>query len=144
MQFASALRVAFVAFIALVGSSLAAHADGGTISFRVFKGGWIIGGQAGSGTLVFHGRRYPLSIGGLSYGLTFGGAEAYFHGTVSHIRDPRDVSGVYGAAGAGGTIIHGAGAVVLTNQKGAVLSLSGRQTGLMINADVSGLAITVK
>ena len=140
----SALRAALIAFAALIGATSIASADGGTISFRVFKGGWIIGGQAGSGTLTFHGRRYPVSIGGLSYGLTFGGAESFFHGTVSHINSPYDVSGVYGAAGAGGTIIHGAGAVVLTNQKGAVLSLSGRQTGLMINADLSGLAITVK
>ena len=32
----------------------------------------------------------------------------------------------------------------LTNQKGAVLELSGRQVGLMTNADLSGLAITLK
>ena len=35
-------------------------------------------------------------------------------------------------------------AIVLTNQKGAVLELSGRQVGLMANADLSGLAITLK
>jgi hypothetical protein len=33
---------------------------------------------------------------------------------------------------------------VLTNQKGAVLELSGRQTGLMVNLDLSGLALTIK
>jgi hypothetical protein len=33
---------------------------------------------------------------------------------------------------------------VLTNQKGAVLELSGQQTGPMANADRSGLAITLK
>jgi hypothetical protein len=31
-----------------------------------------------------------------------------------------------------------------TNQKGAVLELSRRQVGLMANADLSGLAITLK
>jgi hypothetical protein len=35
-------------------------------------------------------------------------------------------------------------AIVLTNQKGAVLELSGRQVGLMANVDLSGLAITLK
>jgi hypothetical protein len=35
-------------------------------------------------------------------------------------------------------------AIVLTNQKGAVLELSGQQVGLMANADLSGLAITLK
>jgi hypothetical protein len=33
---------------------------------------------------------------------------------------------------------------VLTNQKGAVLELSGYQTGMMANADLSGLAITLR
>ena len=32
--------------------------------------------------------------------------------------------------------------IVLTNEKGAILELSGRQTGLMVNADLSGLAIS--
>ena len=35
-------------------------------------------------------------------------------------------------------------AIVLTNQKGAILELSGRQVGLMVNADLSGLAITLR
>ena len=71
-------------------------------------------------------------------------AKAVLSGTVSHIRRASDVEGVYGAASAGGAIIHGAGTVVLKNDKGAVLELSGRQTGLMVNADFSGLAITLK
>ena len=42
----------------------AAWADSGGISFRVLKGGWVIGASGGSGTLVFHGQRFPISIGG--------------------------------------------------------------------------------
>jgi len=38
----------------------------------------------------------------------------------------------------------GARAIVLTNQKGAVLELTGQQVGLMANADLSGLAITMR
>ena len=38
----------------------------------------------------------------------------------------------------------GARAIILTNQNGAVLELSGRQVGLMANADLSGLAISLK
>jgi len=33
---------------------------------------------------------------------------------------------------------------VLSNQKGAVLELTGQQVGLMANADLSGLAITLQ
>jgi len=48
------------------------------------------------------------------------------------------------AAGAGLAVGGGTRAIVLTNRKGAVLELSGRQVGLMANADLSGLAITLK
>ena len=66
------------------------------------------------------GRTYPLSIGGLSYGFTFGGSQTNLHGRVSNIFRPSDIEGVYGAAGAGATVIRGPQAIVLTNQKGAV------------------------
>jgi hypothetical protein len=65
-------------------------------------------------------------------------------GRVSNINSPSDIAGVYGAVGAGLAIGGGARAIVLTNQKGAVLELSGQQVGLMANVDLSGLAITLK
>ena len=87
---------------------------------------------------------YALSSGGLDYGLVFGGSKTVLRGRVSNIYRPSDVAGVYGAAGAGLAVGGGARAIVLTNQKGAVLELSGRQVGLMANADLSGLAITLR
>lgn len=143
-----ALRLcsALVALSALVGLGLpsVAYADSGTIRISVLKGGWFIGASGGSGTLTFHGRRYPLSIGGLSAGLVFGASQTYLSGTVSNIRRPSDVAGVYGAAGAGAAVGRGVGAIVLSNEKGAVLKMQGRQTGLMVNADLSGLAISLR
>ena len=146
MRFSSGLRTGLIALMAIVGASVssAAYADSGSIQFKVIKGGWVIGGSAGSGTLYFQGRAYPLSIGGISYGIVFGGSETWFRGSVSNIRRPSDVAGVYGAAGAGAAIGGGAQAIVLTNQKGAVLNLTGRQVGLQINADLSGLAISLR
>src|SRR5215813_9303276 len=88
--------------LAVTGPGLAtggAYADSGSVRFNVIKAGFVIGGSAGRGTLVFHGRRYPLSIGGVSYGFTFGGSATDFVGRVSNIRRPSDVNGVYGAAG---------------------------------------------
>jgi hypothetical protein len=139
----SILRAALVALLAFAGVS-AARADEGTISLVIYKAGWIIGGSGGSGVLNFHGRRYSLSTGGIDYGLVFGGSKTILRGRVSNIYRPSDVAGVYGAAGAGLAVGHGARAIVLTNQKGAVLELSGYQTGLMANADLSGLAITMR
>jgi hypothetical protein len=138
-------RTALIALIAMVGASFSslAHADEGWIRIRVVKGGWFIGASGGGGTLTFHGQRYPLAIGGLSAGLVFGAAETWLQGRVSNIYRPSDVAGVYGAGGAGLAVGRGVGAIVLTNEKGAVLELSGRQLGLMANADFSGLAISL-
>jgi hypothetical protein len=146
MKMSSAIRVALLALTAFAGATLssASRADEGTVSLVIYKAGWIIGGSGGGGTLNFRGRSYALSTGGLDYGLVFGGSKTVLHGRVSNIYRPSDVAGVYGAAGAGLAIGGGARAIVLTNQKGAVLELSGRQVGLMANADLSGLAITLK
>jgi lipid-binding SYLF domain-containing protein len=146
MQISRRFRAGLIALIAIAGASFssAVYADGGSISIRIFKAGFVIGGSAGSGALVFHGRTYPLSIGGLSYGFTFGASETRFHGTVSNIRRPSDVEGVYAQAGAGVAAGRGAQAVVLTNQSGAVLTLAGEQAGLIVSADLSGLALSLK
>jgi hypothetical protein len=144
MRFLSRFRGALVALLTSAGISSVAHADSGTIWIWELKGGWFIGGSAGAGTLLFHGRNYPLSIGGVSAGLVFGGSETTLYGYVTNIRSPSDVAGVYGGVGAGAALVVGARAIVLRNQKGAVLRMSGRQVGLIANADLSGLAISLR
>jgi hypothetical protein len=67
------------------------------------------------------------------YGPVFGGSKTMLPGRVSNIYRPSDIA-----------VRGGARAIVLTNQKDAVLELSGRQVGLMANADLSGLAITLR
>jgi hypothetical protein len=127
-----------------IGFAGSARADSGTVRFSVYKAAFFVGGSGGDGTLTFHGRRYPLSIGGISGGIAFGASKTYFQGRVTNIRRVSDVSGVYGAAGGGGALIKGAQAIIMTNDKGARLELTGKQVGLQINVDVTGLAITVK
>jgi peptidoglycan/LPS O-acetylase OafA/YrhL len=150
MRASSRFRAALIAVIALVVTGLSsaaptpALADGGTISFSVFKGGWFVGASAGQGVVRFHGQIYPISIGGVSAGLVFGGSQTTFHGTVSNIRSPYDVAGVYAAVGAGGAVGIGAQVITLQNEKGAILTLSGRQIGLQVNLDLSGLSISLK
>jgi lipid-binding SYLF domain-containing protein len=141
------IRAGLVGLIAIVGATVpsATFADGGVIRFSVFKAGWFLGGSGGTGILTFHGRQYPVTIGGLSAGLVFGASETHFVGTVSNIFSPSDVAGIYGAAGAGGAIgPAGAGTIVLANEKGAVLSLRGRQVGLIANLDLSGMAVALR
>ncbi|AGB69786.1 MULTISPECIES: hypothetical protein [Rhizobium] len=146
MNISSGFRSVAVAAIAAagIGFASAAHADSGTVRFSVYKAAFFVGGSGGEGTLTFHGRKYPISIGGISGGLAFGASKTYFQGTVRNIRRARDVAGVYGAAGGGGAVGKGAQVIVMTNDKGAKLELTGRQVGLQVNADISGLSVTMK
>ena len=146
MRAFSALRISLIALAAFAGIAFApvAYADEGRISFSVIKAGFVVGGSAGSGTLTFQGRRYALGIGGLSYGFTFGASETRFHGTVSNIHRASDVTGVYAAGNVGAAVGVGAQAIVLTNQHGAILTLSGSSVGAIVSADLNGLVITVK
>jgi hypothetical protein len=145
MRILSAIRASVIVLLVLATTTFVpAYADGGTIFFRVIKAGIIVGGSGGSGTLVFHGRHYPIGIGGISYGFTFGASETRFSGTVSNIRGPSDVAGVYAAGNVGAAVGGGVQAIVLTNQHGAVLRLTGSSIGAIVSADLNGLVITVR
>src|SRR5436305_12717529 len=146
MKLSTGFRMALLALTVFAGAlrASAAHADEGFVQLTIYKAGWVIGGSGGSGVLDFRGRRYGLSTGGLDYGFVFGGSKTVLRGRVRNISRPSDVAGVYGAAGAGLAVGRGARAIVLTNQKGAVLELDGHQVGLMAHAARSGLGIPVQ
>lgn len=144
MRLPSACRSIVFALIAFAGLSSAARADDGYVQLTIIKAGWIIGGNGGGGVLDFHGRRYSISAGGIDYGLVFGGSRAVLRGRVHNIWRPSDIAGVYAAGGAGIVVGGGVRAIVLTNARGVVLELSGTQIGLMANADLSGLAISLR
>ena len=151
MRALSALRASLIALPAIALPILAglaflsaAFADNGGIRFSIIKAGFVVGGSGGSGTLTFHGKQYPLGIGGISYGFTFGASETRFTGTVTNINRASDVSGVYAAGNVGAAVGRGAQAIVLTNEKGAILTLSGSSVGAIVSADLNGLVVTVK
>lgn len=146
MKMVQKCRAGLIGLMVLAGASVSsvAHADSGVIRITVVKAGWFLGGAGGTGTLTYHGRVYPLSIGGLSAGLVFGASGTHFVGTVRNIYSPGDVAGVYGAANAGGAVVYGAGTTVLSNEKGAVLQLTGREVGLIADLDLSGMAISLR
>src|SRR5688572_28101123 len=136
--------LAAAVMLAAVGLASTAQAETCPISFTVVKAGFVVGGQGGSGTLRCGNRSYRISSGGLSYGFMVGASETRFRGTATFKGSPRNVAGVYGAGSVGGAVGRGAQATVLANQHGTVLSLTGYQRGLQINADLSGLAITMR
>jgi hypothetical protein len=137
------IRVASLALAFSLVASASALADTCSIRIHFVKAGWVIGGTAGSGTLTCGNRSYPLSIGGLSYGFTFGASSVRLRGTARNVFRPRDIEGVYGAGSAGAAIVRGPQAAVLTNQKGVTLSVAGEQSGLIVNLDLSGMAVSL-
>lgn len=143
MRLLSAARAALFVLALLAGPSVA-RADEGAVTLIIFKAGWFFGGSAGSGVMTFHGQTYGLSAGGLDYGLVFGGSQTTLQGRVRNIRRAEDIAGVYAAAGVGVAFGAGVRGIVLTNQNGAILELSGKQLGVIANLDLSGLAITLK
>jgi hypothetical protein len=142
----SMLRMSATALLALalVGTAPSAWADSGSIHIRIVKASFVVGVAGGSGTLTFKGRSYPLSIGGVSFGASWGASDANLVGRVSNIQRASDVAGTYGAAGVGAAVIRGGKAIMLRNEKGAVLELRGRQVGLEFSADLSGLVLGLR
>src|SRR5262249_56824425 len=122
MRLSFASRAALIALTAATGLATAAYADSGRIRFNVIKAGFVFGGSGGKGTLAFHGRYYPLAVGGVSWGFTFGASATDFVGTVSNIRRPSDVNGVYGAAGAGAAVRPSGRWILLNHQDRPVLA----------------------
>jgi hypothetical protein len=146
LTFRQALRRGLVALAVLISPVLLAPgwAATGTVRIEVVKAGFIVGVGGGRGTLVFQGRRYPLSVGGLSLGATIGASKADLVGRAYNLRRATDIVGTYSAVGGGVAVGGGASVIRLQNARGVVLDLRGRNIGLELNANVSGVEIGLR
>jgi len=132
---------------ALAGASLlspASQAATGSIALNIVSAGFIFGVSGGGGVLTFLGRQYPLAIGGISAGALIGASSADLVGAAYHLHSPGDIEGVYSAVGAGLAVAGGPKSAQLTNARGVILRLRGRQIGLQFSLDLSGLQISLK
>jgi lipid-binding SYLF domain-containing protein len=146
MRLSSVFRISVVALFALLiaGALSPSQAQTGSVRLEFVKAGWFVGGSLGSGTLTYQGRTYPLNIGGLSAGLTFGASKTTLVGTARNLRSASDITGTYAAVGAGAAVAGGARAIELRNGRGVTLSLSGATAGLSFDLDLSGMEITFR
>jgi hypothetical protein len=135
--------VAMTAAVMLVSATSQSQADTGRIHAKILKAGFIVGLGGGNGTLTYHGRKYPLSFGGISAG-TIGVAGVELVGMASHLRSPEDVAGAYSAVGAGVALVGGAKVARLQNAKGVVIELHGVQIGFDLSLNLSGLTIAMR
>jgi hypothetical protein len=137
--------VAIIALAAatLVGASTASRAQTGSVRLHIVKAGFIIGVGGGSGVLIYHGQRYPLSLGGIGIG-SLGVAAVDLVGTATNLHNPTDIAGTYGAAGAGATFVGGAQVATLQNQRGVVLTLRGAQAGFQVSLGLGGMTVAMR
>ncbi len=145
-KFRQALRCGVTVLAVLVSPLLMTPgwAATGTVRLEIAKAGFIVGVGGGRGTLVFQGRRYPLSVGGLSLGATIGASKADLVGRAYNLRRATDIVGTYSAVGGGVAVGGGASSIRLQNARGVVLDLRGRNIGLEFNANVSGIEIGIR
>jgi lipid-binding SYLF domain-containing protein len=143
-SFISTTATLIVAAGTMLFASLATAAPDGTIELTLYKAGFIVGGSGGEGTLKFKGKQYPVSIGGVSLGATIGVSKAELIGEVSNLKQPGDIEGVYSAVQAGVAVAGGGKVAELKNSKGVVLKVKGKEVGLELALDLSGMGVSLK
>jgi hypothetical protein len=114
----------------------------GTIELSGGKVAAGVGYSWGSGTLFFHGKRYPLNVSGVSLG-SAGVNEYTASGTVTGLTTPQDINGIFTAAGAGLTLGGGAGITEMENNNGVTIDLNSTSEGLSATVAVKGVQISL-
>jgi lipid-binding SYLF domain-containing protein len=125
-------------------SNIAAAAADGKVELTLYKAGFIVGGSGGSGKLIYKGKTYPLSIGGVSLGATIGASKAELIGEVLNLKNVSDIEGTYTAGQASLAVAGGGKVAELQNSRGVVLKLKGKQIGLEFALDLSGMQLSLK
>jgi hypothetical protein len=132
-----------VGFLWLAQPSPASAADlDGRIELSGGKVAAGVGYTWGSGTLFFHGKRYPLTISGVSLG-SAGVNEYTASGTVSGLTNPQDINGIFSAVGTGVTLGGGASVAEMTNDRGVTIALDSTTEGLSATLALKGVQISI-
>jgi uncharacterized protein (DUF2147 family) len=97
----------------------------------------------GKGALSYKGQTYPLSIDGLSL-IDVGAAHVSLSGSVYDLKSLKDFNGTYTALSAGATLAGGVNAVILRNQNGVLLKLTGDSEGFSLKLAAEGLKVKLK
>ena len=95
-------------------------------------------------TLTFKGQEHKLNIGGVSLGATIGVSKAELIGEVYNLKTPSDIEGTYSAGQASVAVAGGGKVAELKNSKGVVLKVKGKQVGLELALDLSGMEVKLK
>lgn len=102
-----------------------------------------IGFSWGSGELTYKGKKYPITVSGLSVG-DVGVTRATANGNVYHMQNLSDFEGNYTAASAGATLGGGGSATAMQNQNGVVIKLVSTTRGLKVKLAAEGVKLALK
>jgi hypothetical protein len=145
----TAMRRGVLAFVILCLAGCGASPDqeartpDGTVTLNMVQAAFIGSGTGGTGTLVFQGKSYPFTIGGLGVG-GVGASSVSAEGEVYGLTDIAQFPGTYGRARAGfalGTL--SGGQLWLQNGNGVTMRLQAARTGLMLSLGADAMIVTL-
>jgi len=116
----------------------------GTVDMNQVQAAFIGSGGGGSGTLYYHGQSYPFAVGGLGIG-GIGASTINAQGEVYGLNRVADFPGTY-AQGRYGIVVGNASAgdLWLKNDKGVVMHLKAKRTGLMLSLGADAVVISMQ
>jgi hypothetical protein len=124
--------------------SLNGRQPDGTVDMNQVQAAFIGSGGGGSGTLNFHDQRYPFAVGGLGIG-GIGASTINAQGEVYGLNRVADFPGAY-AQGRYGIVVGNAstGDLWLRNEKGVIMHLKAKRTGLMLSLGGDAVVISMQ
>jgi hypothetical protein len=147
------LGLAFAALLPCAGCSSSQNTDqqsldgkqpDGTVDMNQVQAAFIGSAGGGSGTLNYRGQSYPFAVGGLGIG-GIGASTINAQGEVYGLNRVSDFPGAY-AQGRYGIVVGNASAgdLWLRNEKGVIMHLKAKRTGLMLSLGGDAVVISMQ
>jgi hypothetical protein len=123
--------------------AVAGLSPSGYVDMREVQAAYIGSASGGSGTFDFNGQSYPFSIGGVGIG-GIGASSLDATGEVYKLPNLASFPGNYGQARYGFAIgADSAGDLWLQNEKGVIMHLKAKRTGLILSLGGDVMVITM-
>ena len=142
-QLAVGLMVAATLVLPFSTALAKAKAPDATLQLREGSIAAGIGFSWGGGTLTYRGRRYPVSVDGLTVG-SVGISRASASGTVSNLNKLEDFNGTYTAVGAGAAVAGGGSIATMQNQNGVRINLRATTQGVKFTLGAAGVNLQIQ
>jgi hypothetical protein len=124
--------------------SLEGKTPDGTVDMNQVQAAFIGSGGGGSGTLYYRGRSYPFAVGGLGIG-GIGASTINASGDVYGLKSVIDFPGAYAQGRYGFAFGNSSGGDLwLQNEKGVIMHLKAKRSGLMLSLGGDAVVISMQ